>query len=320
MCGQGAGVLHAKPQPPQRPGVGQRHDADRHRTPAANGCGFGHDGKPDAAFHKPADRIEAGKADAQPKLPAGARRMAVDVVLKRGARRQADEVVGQRVGKGDATAAGERMLRRRHENEAVFGKGEGLELRGRVDGVGYDADIGRATGDGAHDLGARPLLDGKIDVGMRCQERTEQRWQEFLERGRVGQQSHPAAQALRESAQLAAHQLQLLRHKAGVMDHGTAGGRRADATPPALEQWGAERQLHVADALARGGKREAAARPTVGNACRFGDVQDQTEVGQIEPHRRQVRQYRAFGQTEGSFRIFRIVRLAEGGKGASHDR
>ena len=119
---------------------------------------------------------------------------------------------------------------------------------------------------------------------MGGEERPEQRRQEFEGRGRVGQHAHPAAQALGEVAQLAAHRLELLRHQPGVMDQREPGGRGRHAAPLALEQGRAELLLHVADALARRGERQPAARRAMGDAGGVGDVQDQPQVDQVEAH------------------------------------
>ena len=84
--------------------------------------------------------------------------------------------------------------------------------------------------------------------------------------------------------ELAAHRLELLRHQPGVMEQGEPRGRGRHAAPLPLEERRAELLLHVADALARRGERQPAARRAMGDAGRVGDVQDQPQVDQVEAH------------------------------------
>ena len=172
MIEQGAGVdrkvalgLHAEPQPPAGPGIGERHDPDRHRLAAARRRRVRDDRDADAAFDHAAERIEARQPHPQAQRRPGAGGMAVEMLLQGAAGGQADEVVRQRVLERDLPLAGERMLERRHQDQPVLGEGKGLQLGGRIDGVGDDADLRPAARHAAHDLGARPLLDLDIDLG-----------------------------------------------------------------------------------------------------------------------------------------------------------
>ena len=182
---QGARLLHTEAQVAQRPGVSKWHNADRQSLAAARRSRLRHDRESNAALDDAAYGVETRQTDTQPQLPASARRIAVDMILQRDTRRQADEVVGQSVSEGDTTTMGERMLRRCHKDEPVLCEGKGFKLRSRIDSIGNNADVRHSAGDAAHDLRARALLYRDVDVGMGRQERTEQRRQEFLQRGRV---------------------------------------------------------------------------------------------------------------------------------------
>src|SRR5258708_31763384 len=94
-----------------------------------------------------------------------------------------------------------------------------------------------------------------------------------------------ARQPVRVVAKLAPHPLELLEHDAGVMEEGASGRRRADGAAPTVEQRHAERLLHATDTSARGGERDMAAVRAAGNASGFGNMAEETQIGQIETHR-----------------------------------
>ena len=85
MRGERTEAQRAHLQMATRPGVGERHDADRHALPLAPGGGRRHDGKPDAVLHHAAHRLEARQAHAELKPPAEARGIVLDVLLQRAA-------------------------------------------------------------------------------------------------------------------------------------------------------------------------------------------------------------------------------------------
>lgn len=317
MGGQGAQVADADPKMAQRPGVAESHEPDCHGPAASLGGGGWHDGETDAASDGAADGVETGQPDPELQRAPGACRMATDMLLQGAAGDEPDEVMAQCLSKSDLAPLAQRMLVRRHQDQPILDKGECLQFGGGVDGVGHDADIGLSTGHGAHDLCTRPLVEIEIDVGMRCQEGGKRARQEFEGRRGIGKDTDPAAQSLGILVELAAHQFDLLSHGAGVVDECIARRRRADTAALALEQGGAKRFFHVPDALAGRGQRQAASCRAMGDARRFGHVQHQAEVGQIEPHPGQVRQRPAFGQTEGRARPFRIVPGPAGSDGAA---
>ena len=253
--------------------------------PASVGGGFGYHREPDTAFDEATYGVETGQSDAKPELASRSSGVAVDMILQRSSCRQTDKVIRQRVGEGDTATMGKGMLRRSEEDEPIFGKGKGLELEGRIDGVSDDTDIGRTSGNSTYDLRARTLLECEIDVGVSCQERAEQRRQEGLQGCGVGQHPDTAAQSLGKDVELSTHQFQLLGHDARMMKQGGTGRRRADTSSFALEQGGAQGKLHVANPLACRGERQAAACGTMGDARGFSDVQYQAQVGEIESHR-----------------------------------
>src|SRR6185295_7811812 len=108
--------------------------------------------------------------------------------------------------------------------------------------------------------------------------------QELRERVGVGHQPDVALQAVGVFAQLAAHALSLLQQQACVMDEGAAGRCRLHALPIAVQQRGAELDLHVADSRARRGHRQVHAIGAGGDAAGLYDVQEEFEIGQVEAH------------------------------------
>ena len=91
-------------------------------------------------------------------------------------------------------------------------------------------------------------------------------------------------QAFAEIGQLAAHLLQLLRDDPRVMqEHSSCCG---ELNPPALpfQERSAKRIFHGADTLTRRRQCHVRASGPVRDAASFGDVHEQSQVGQIEPY------------------------------------
>ena len=126
--------------------------------------------------------------------------------------------------------------------------------------------------------------------------------QEFGQRIGIGQQPHLPADALGILREVAMHALGLLQQDAGVLDQGAPGRGRLYALPLAVQQRGAERGLHVADARARRGDREMHPLGAMGDAAGLDDVQKQPQIGEIEAHR-----LTGFGIGEASLRQMPIV-------------
>jgi hypothetical protein len=98
------------------------------------------------------------------------------------------------------------MPLRRHDDQAILGERQGLQLGRGVDGIGDDTDVGLSAGHGARDLGIRELLEIDIDGGMGGEECRKRNGQQLQGRGRVREQADMAAQALAVPAELAAHE------------------------------------------------------------------------------------------------------------------
>ena len=69
-----------------------------------------------------------------------------------------------------------------------------------------------------------------------------------------------------------------------MLQQRAAGLGRGHALPPAHQQRGAERLLHVADARRGCGEREMRALGAAGDAAGLHHVAEQAEIGQIETH------------------------------------
>ena len=106
-------------------------------------------------------------------------------------------------------------------------------------------------GDEADDLVAQPLLEVDADIGMGGEERAQRLGQEFGQRIGVGEHPDLAGEPAGIGAEVLAQPLGLAQDRARVLQQRAAGLGRGHALPPAHEQRGAERLLHVADA--RGG-------------------------------------------------------------------
>ena len=176
------------------------------------------------------------------------------------------------------------MTRGDREHEAVGAERQGFEPGG-LDHAGDDADIGGAVGDRGDDLVAEPLFQIDVDLRMGGEKRAQRLGQEFGQRIGVGQQPHLAAEPLGVLVEIAAHALGLLQQDAGVLDQGAPGLGRLHPQPLAVQQGGAERHLHVADAGAGGGDRQMHAHGAMGDAAGLDDDEEQPQIGEIEAHR-----------------------------------
>ena len=140
------------------------------------------------------------------------------------------------------------------------------------------------VGHSGDDLVAQALFEIDVDLRVRGEELAERLGQEFGERVRVGQQPDVALQAVGVLAQLAAHALGLLQQQACVVHERAARRRRLHALAIAIQQRGAELDLHVADPRARRRHCQVHALGAGGDAAGFHDVQEQLEVGEVEAH------------------------------------
>jgi hypothetical protein len=119
---------------------------------------------------------------------------------------------------------------------------------------------------------------------MGGEKRAQRLRQELGERIGVGEHADLAGEPAGIGAQILAQPLGLAQNRARVLQERAAGLRRGHALPPAHQQRGAERLLHVADARGGCGEGEMRALGTAGDAARFHHVAEQAEIGQIETH------------------------------------
>ena len=142
------------------------------------------------------------------------------------------------------------MIARRDQHKPVFGKGEGLQLFGGIDLVSDNADLGKVSSDGAHDLAAGALFQVDIDQGMLREERRQGHGEKLGGCGGIGEQAHARPKAVRVLRQLRSHSLQLLNDELRVMGKCRARGRSADAAAMSFEERRAEALFHQPDSLA----------------------------------------------------------------------
>lgn len=299
-------VTDAERQSACRPVVGEE-DARHMRGPAAAPRGrLRHDAEAHALRRQAADALEAAHAHPHPEPHAALCSLHLDVVLQ-GAAREADEVLVHDVRKGDAPALAERMIARDDENQPVDREGHELQSC-RVDRIGENADLGEPRRDGLGNLRALPLLQLDVDPRMRRHPLGEPVGQELADSGGVRRQPDRRPKALRMLAELAAHLRHLAQDQPRVVRQRLAGFGRGDATPAALEQPDFADGLHVAQALAGGGQRQADICGAARDAAGIHDGEKQAEIGEIEAHAGQLIRRPAFGPAEAWLRIFRIVR------------
>jgi hypothetical protein len=135
-------AAHADPHVADRPGIGQRDDADRHGSPAPPRRGRRHHRQADPAFHHPTDRLESGETNAQLQAATGARRVIAEVLLQCAADGGTNVVVLQSLAKGDPAMPGQPVLDGRDQDQAVFRERERLQFRSGIDSVSDNAAIG----------------------------------------------------------------------------------------------------------------------------------------------------------------------------------
>ena len=110
---------------------------------------------------------------------------------------------------------------------------------------------------------------------VRGEERTQRLGQEFGQRVGVGQHPDLAGQAVGIDAEVLAQAFGLRQDRAGVLQQGAAGLRRAHALAAARQQRGAERLLHLADAGRGRAQRQMRPLGAMGDAARFDDMPEQ---------------------------------------------
>jgi hypothetical protein len=119
---------------------------------------------------------------------------------------------------------------------------------------------------------------------MGGEERAQRLGQELGQRIGVGEHANLPGESAGIGAEILAQPLGLAQDGARVLQQRAAGLRRRHALPPAHQQRGAERLLHVADARGGCGEREMRALGAARDAAGLDHVPEQAEIGQIEAH------------------------------------
>ncbi len=153
-----------------------------------------------------------------------------------------------------------------------------------IDRAGDNADIARTVRDQADDLVAQALLEVDADIGIGHQERAQGLRQEFGERISVGEHAHLAGEPARIGAQILLQALALRQDRARMLQQRAAGLGGCYAGAAAHQQFGAERQFHLADAGRGGGQRQIGARRAMRDAARLDNLAEQVEIGEVEAH------------------------------------
>jgi hypothetical protein len=266
----------------QRPGVGQAGDAGGRGLGAAGG-GFGDNGDADAGRYHAADRVEGVEAHRQLQAAPGLRSMLAEMLLQGARSAEGDKVVIEEVVERQGAKPRQRMAARHDDDETVGSERKELEIA-RVDDVGDDADIRNSFGDSADDVEARPFLQVDIDIGVGCEKAVEKRRQNLARCRAVRLQPHMALEAARIDREVAAQPPDLLQHDTGVMGEGAARRRQPNAAAAAFQERHAQRRFKTADAFACRGQRQIGLRGAARDGAGLGDVQEQSEVDEIERH------------------------------------
>jgi hypothetical protein len=131
----------------------------------------------------------------------------------------------------------------------------------------------------------RGPLEVDVDIGMGRQEYCQSRREKFYRCNGIRKNVNMASQPFCEIVQLTAHLLQVLHHNPRVTLKRRSRWSEVNAPPLPLKQRNAERVLHGVDPLAR--RRQSHVRSTgpMRDARGLGDMQKQSQIGQIEPNR-----------------------------------
>ena len=130
---------------PQCPPVRYRHDPESHHRLVPPRVDLGHNGEPDAAAHHRANVLETVEANAQFEGLAFSGSMGGQMPLQRALGRETDEWLVQHLGKRHLVAAGERMVARADQHQAIDFERPGFKCS-RISRVRSNAEVGMASG------------------------------------------------------------------------------------------------------------------------------------------------------------------------------
>ena len=149
------------------PGVNERDNPDRRGPLVPASCRRRNHSYANTATNHSANGIEAGQADTQFQATARPGRVVFHLILEGVPSREANMVIRKSIAKRDRALMAHNMIARRDQHEPVFRKRKGSQFFGGIDFVPDDADLGKISGDSAHDVAAGTLL--QIDVDLRVE-------------------------------------------------------------------------------------------------------------------------------------------------------
>ncbi|MCY1420893.1 hypothetical protein D9M71_365300 [compost metagenome] len=249
----------------------------------AAGGGFGDDADAHAALDHPADRLEAGHLDAQGQLLAHLFHLVEQEGVQGGAFRQADVGVAQGVAQFQRLRPGQRVAVGHRQEQAVGAEVQHLQAAGG-NRAGDDAEVGGTVQHAAHDVPAQPLLQVHRHPRAFGEEAGEDFREEFGDRRGVGEDADMPGGIAGVLGEFALQVVHLAHDQPRVLQQAFAGGRQFDAAAVTVEQAAAELAFQGLDSRAGGGRREEGLACALGEAGGLGDVDEQTQVRQIEMH------------------------------------
>jgi hypothetical protein len=109
---------------------------------------------------------------------------------------EANMVIGEGVAKRDRSLLAHHMIARCDQHQSVFGKRKGLKFFGGIDLVADDADVGEASGDGAHDVGLERSSRSMSICGCCDKKVAKAAGRELGGCSRIGQQAYAPAETV----------------------------------------------------------------------------------------------------------------------------
>ena len=170
------------------------------------------------------------------------------------------------------------------EHQAVGAVGQTFDF-GAGERFGDDAEFDFAARDGHHDLRAGVLFERNADLRVGAQEVGQVVGQEAVRGVGVGPQGDVAAYAGGERGEVGVHLFEPGEDLAGVAQQRFARARGLDTARLAHEERRAERGLELQQAMAGRGRREVDAFGSARQVARFGDGDEESQVGEVVMHR-----------------------------------
>ncbi|MOA12303.1 hypothetical protein D3C78_1322850 [compost metagenome] len=166
--------------------------------------------------------------------------------MQGGAFRQADMRVAQGVAQLERLRAGQRVILRHRQHQAVGAEVQHLQAAGG-DRAGDDAEVGGAVQHATHDVAGQAFL--QVDGHARAfgEEAGEDFREELGDRRGVGEDADMPGRIAGVLGELAFQVLHLAHDQPRVLQQPLAGGRQLDAAAVAVEQAAAELAFQCLD-------------------------------------------------------------------------